>query len=322
MKRELLLMRHGKAARMPGVRDRERPLRERGKRAAQRLGVWLWQQDLRPGLAIASPAERALVSAEKCCKAMDLGLGVVREDERLFPGDVSAIREVLAERGDDVARILLVGHKPACDDFLREMVGENDALSASGRLLRTGTLAHLEIESGWDRLEPGSARLCQMVQGRRLPKKFPYPAPHGSEGRDRPAYYYQQSGVIPFRQRKGQLEVLVVRSSQHNHWVVPKGVSGPGQTLQESAREEAFEEAGVEGEVLDIDLGTYTIEKWGATCSVTMFPLRVAHMLDEDEWQEDHRGREWLPLEDAAQRVQQKELTDMIRALPGKLGGD
>ena len=51
-KRELLILRHGKSDWDTGDTDFRRPLKNRGKRAAQRMGVWLWQQELRPDLVI------------------------------------------------------------------------------------------------------------------------------------------------------------------------------------------------------------------------------------------------------------------------------
>ena len=47
-----------------------------------------------------------------------------------------------------------------------------------------------------------------------------------------------------------------------------KGIKDPGLSPRESAAKEALEEAGIEGEIADAALGSYTCEKWGATCTV------------------------------------------------------
>ena len=114
------------------------------------------------------------------------------------------------------------------------------------------------------------------------------------EMRDRPAYYYNQSSVIPYRIKDGKPEILLVRSSKQKHWVVPKGISEPWLTLQASAAKEALEEAGVEGEVGSESLGSYKYDKWGAECSVQVYPMQANKLIPEDEWEERHRGREWL----------------------------
>ena len=55
--RQLLLLRHAKA--VPGdhgMADIERPLAERGEKAAKRMGRWLADHDLAPDLGAVSPA--------------------------------------------------------------------------------------------------------------------------------------------------------------------------------------------------------------------------------------------------------------------------
>ncbi len=317
--RDLLVMRHGRAMTLPGLEHAEMPLHNRGERAVQRIGVWLWQQELRPDLVLTSPAERALVSAEHCCMAMDRSAAMIREDERLYRGGLDEVLAVLAERAADAARVLVVLHRPACDDLVRHLAQPHRELAAKGRLLRRATLAHLQTEDPLDALQPGNSQYRRLVSGRELPKRFPYPPPDGKEGRKRPAYYYTQSGVIPYRERKGRFEVLVIQSSQRDSWMVPKGVCGPGRTPQESAAEEALEEAGVTGRVLDMELGSYGIDKWGARCTVTLFPMQVQRVLQEAEWEEQHRARQWLPVATAAERVNQPELKQMILELPQRL---
>ncbi|NNJ95082.1 MAG: histidine phosphatase family protein, partial [Halobacteria archaeon] len=43
MTHELLILRHGKSDWDAGTDDYHRPLKDRGKRGAQRMGVWLLQ---------------------------------------------------------------------------------------------------------------------------------------------------------------------------------------------------------------------------------------------------------------------------------------
>ena len=73
MGKDLLILRHGKAFDAFDESDFDRALKDSGKRKAQRVGVWLQQHDLQPDYILASPAPRARVTAEKCCKAMGIG---------------------------------------------------------------------------------------------------------------------------------------------------------------------------------------------------------------------------------------------------------
>ena len=321
MTRELLLLRHGKSDWNIDTDDYHRPLKDRGKRAAQRIGVWLQQQGLIPDWVLASPAERALVTAQKCCKAMGMGAKQIQRDKRIYQADPEALLAVLADCPPEVHRVMLVGHNPGLELLLEQLVAEPLEIPADGKLMPTATLARLMLPDDWSALHDGQARLLQLTRAASLPKKFPFPAPHGEELRDRPAYYYTQSSVIPYRVNSGRLEILIINSSKNKHWVVPKGIADPGHSLQESARKEAWEEAGVEGEVAQTAIGSYRYPKWGASCTVTVFPMTVTRQLPEETWEERHRGRQWVSAREAATRIKQVELGPMVTALEKRITG-
>jgi phosphohistidine phosphatase len=319
MTRELLLLRHGKSDWNTGADDFDRPLIDRGKRSAQRVGAWLAQQDMVPDVIVTSPAERALLTAQKACKAMGYGDQGIYMDKRIYAADLDALLEVLAECPADAARIMLVGHNPGLEELLVWLAGETVSVPEDGKLLPTGTLARLQMPADWGALTAGCARLVSITRPATLPEKFPYPAPDGKELRDRPAYYYTQSSVIPYRVRDGKPEILLIASSKKNHLVVPKGIKEPGLTPRESAAMEALEEAGIEGEIGDVELGSYTCEKWGATCTVAVYPMKVTHVIRKKEWEESHRGRSWVSPEKAARKLRQKALRPLVKKLVASL---
>lgn len=320
MVRELLILRHGKSDWKADAGDFDRPLKNRGKRGAQRMGVWLWQQNLRPDLIISSPAERAITTAHKCCKSMGMKAGDVSTDERIYDGTLDELLKVLKDAPADVGRTLLVGHNPGLEELLEFLVADPVPLPEDGKLLPTATLAHLEMPDDWQTRASACATLRRIIRSRELPKGFPYPAPDGDELRDRPAYYYTQSAVIPYRaDNDGNTEFLVIGSSKNNHWVVPKGIKDPGMTPQESAAKEAWEEAGIRGEVSDNPSGHYKVDKWGAQCSVDVYAMRVTEIIDEDNWEESHRQRRWLSAKEAAAALKQPELGVMLLELAERL---
>lgn len=318
MARELLLLRHGKSDWSQGTDDFHRPLKDRGKRGAQRMGVWLLQQGLLPDYIIASPATRAIETARKLSKVLGLDPRQIKKEQRIYAASPGQLLEVLGECPAKAKRVLLVGHNPGLEELLHYLLGEQAPAGEEGRL-PTATLARLDMPDDWRKLPAGSAKLRSITRPRELPKKFPFPDHQGKELRDRPAYYYTQSSVIPYRIHEGELQILVVRSSQNKHWVVPKGISDPGLTLQESAAKEAWEEAGVEGEVETLPLGSYRYEKWGATCTVHVYPMKVERVLPEAKWEESHRGRKWLSPGQAMQRLKQQALIPLIEVLVKQL---
>jgi 8-oxo-dGTP pyrophosphatase MutT (NUDIX family) len=129
-----------------------------------------------------------------------------------------------------------------------------------------------------------------------------------------PEWMYRQSAVIPYRFGANGFEVLLITSRKRKRWVLPKGVVEPGMTPADSAVKEAFEEAGIEGCVDDRPLGAYQYRKWGGTCSVEVFAMRVTR--ESYAWPEaDFRTREWIPVAEAAGRVDEAELKEMIAGL-------
>ena len=319
MARELMLLRHGKSDWSEQLDDFDRPLKERGRRGAQRMGQWLLQQELLPDRVISSPAERAIATARHTVNAMGRDAGGIVQDRRVYAARVEDLLQVLADVPDDARRVLLVGHNPGLEELMEYLEGRHIPLPSDGKLLPTATLAVIELPDDWQALKTGHGQLTGITRASSLPKKFPYPDAKGKELRDRPAYYYSQSSVIPYRIRDGQPEILAVMSHKHKHWVLPKGISEPGASLQDTAAREALEEAGIEGEVAEQSLGSYTYKKWGAACTVEVFAMEVTRMIDETSWEESHRGREWMTPKQAVKRVHQSALKPMILALAKQL---
>lgn len=319
MQRELLILRHGKSSWDTGLPDFDRPLKDRGKRAAQRIGNWMLQNDLLPDLVISSPATRALETARKCCKVMGIPGKAIRQDRRIYEASKETLLKVLREIPEKYNRVLIVGHNPGLEELIERLVGHTVKRDEDGKLLPTATLARLHIAEPWKQLEEASARLIAIQRSRPLQKKFPWPALHGTELRDRPAYYYTQSSVIPYRLLHGKIQIMIIRSSQDKHWVVPKGIVDPGHSPQDSAAKEAMEEAGVEGIVAEEALGAYTYEKWGARCTVSVYPMQVTRIIPEREWEEQHRGRRWVSAAEATTLIKQTALYPMIAILLDRL---
>lgn len=134
----------------------------------------------------------------------------------------------------------------------------------------------------------------------------------------KPPLFIQQSAVIPYRILNGEIEIMVITSSTGKRWVIPKGLVEPDMTPQDSAAKEAWEEAGLIGNVLPTLLGTYEYQKWGRICRVEVFLLQVEMVLES--WPEaKKRKREWVSLAKAVKRVEEAELKRILTDLTSML---
>src|SRR5205823_375714 len=98
-----------------------------------------------------------------------------------------------------------------------------------------------------------------------------------------------QAAAIPVK--AGQ--ICLVTSSSGRRWVIPKGMMEPGKTAGEIALQEAWEEAGLTGMLLQEPAGTYLYDKYGGTCHVTVFLMQITEVAED--WPEcGLRQRCWV----------------------------
>jgi 8-oxo-dGTP pyrophosphatase MutT (NUDIX family) len=126
--------------------------------------------------------------------------------------------------------------------------------------------------------------------------------------------HFDQSGVIPFRKKNGRIEVLLVTSIRKKNWIIPKGFIEYHLTPFQSAKKEAFEEAGVRGGNSTRILGSYMVYKNGSELHSKIYSMRVTRIF-KDYPEKNLRKRKWLPVSDAAKKVSIQEIAKMIRKL-------
>jgi len=135
---ELHFLRHAQAAdRETWDRpDDERPLTEKGRRQAERLGRLLAAAGLTPDAVLTSPLVRARETAEIVA---DLLGAVVRIESRLGePLDLATVDAILDDAGSP-GRPIVVGHDPDFSEIVTELVG-------APILMRKGALARIDVE--------------------------------------------------------------------------------------------------------------------------------------------------------------------------------
>ena len=121
----------------------------------------------------------------------------------------------------------------------------------------------------------------------------------------------QQAAVLPFRIVNGKIQLLLIQTRSGNKWTIPKGIIDPGYTPRQTAVEEAFEEAGISGQVLDKPYGQFTYEKWQSLCEVTTFIMQVEQIFDQ--WPEKAwRRRLWISGDHDLRIIKYQSLRDLL----------
>ena len=66
----------------------------------------------------------------------------------------------------------------------------------------------------------------------------------------KPEWYYHQSAVIPYLEKEdGTHHVVLITTRKKKKWTIPKGIVEHELGPEKSALKEAYEEAGIEGEI-------------------------------------------------------------------------
>lgn len=166
--RQLWLLRHARAeAGDSMMEDADRPLSHAGRHQADRLGEWMYEQGLRPGLIVSSPAVRARQTTELVCERLEFDLNHIHYDPGLYlasRGDLLRIAEAMRVPHGP---LMLVGHNPGLEELLIGLCGEPLPRTDKDKLLTTANLARIELEGG-GALGEGGGQLIDLTRADEL----------------------------------------------------------------------------------------------------------------------------------------------------------
>lgn len=168
----LSLLRHAKSDWDDRVEpDFDRPLNERGGRAARRMGEWMKAESLVFDRVIASPALRV----RRTIEGVEIGLGAglnVDFDRHIYLASVAMLQDLLHDVPNSVQHLLLIGHSPGLEDLLLSITrGDPSPLRAEAEVkYPTATYARIQLPAlGWGQVREGmSGRLEAFVRPRDL----------------------------------------------------------------------------------------------------------------------------------------------------------
>lgn len=135
----------------------------------------------------------------------------------------------------------------------------------------------------------------------------------------------QQYAALCYRVKKKskELEVMVMTSRDTGRWVIPKGWPMASKLSHEVAAQEAFEEAGVRGTIEVQPLGAFSYGKTMKNgveipCRVQVYELEVTSQAKNFK-EKGERRIEWVPPEEAARRVLEPELSQIIHTFARRM---
>jgi phosphohistidine phosphatase len=109
----LFLVRHAKSSRDdPSLPDRDRPLDDRGRQDARRMGKRLAKRDVKPDLLLSSPALRALTTAQLIAEEVGYERMDIVVDDRLYASNSDDLLAVVCGLDKKLNRVMLFGHNP------------------------------------------------------------------------------------------------------------------------------------------------------------------------------------------------------------------
>jgi phosphohistidine phosphatase len=160
----LLLFRHAKSGQKDSdLADFERPLTDRGRKAAETMGRFIAKENIAIDLVISSPALRTRQTIELALRFAKRS-PEVRFDQRIYDASPSRLLEVVSQIEDDRKAVMLVGHNPGMEQLLLLLTGVTDQMP-------TAAIARIALKtSKWSGAGNKKGTLAWLIRPKELTK--------------------------------------------------------------------------------------------------------------------------------------------------------
>jgi phosphohistidine phosphatase len=170
MKR-LTVLRHAKSSwDDANLDDFNRPLNERGWKAARRVGREMKHRGMHFDLVLASTAARVRETIDGVQEKFDFG-APIQFEPRMYGASAETLLSLVHALPKTIHAPLLVGHNPGLERLLVELT-RDDAAGLRQRVAGkypTGALAMVELPAQrWQYIAPGSGEIVELI----LPKEL------------------------------------------------------------------------------------------------------------------------------------------------------
>lgn len=161
----LYVMRHAKSSwAVPGARDFDRELNERGNKDLIKISSVIAQRQYYPAHILCSPAERTRQTLGGIVNAIKPE-ATVEYPERLYSGGLQDYFD-LVRSVDKPVSVMTIGHNPMSGSFANALVGDGDPdmISEISYRYPTATITVFDVPiDQWSQLQPNSATLVDCI---------------------------------------------------------------------------------------------------------------------------------------------------------------
>lgn len=171
MPKRLILLRHAKSAwDNPSLADFDRPLSNRGRKAAPLVGAYLARRRMVPGLVLTSSAKRVLETLDLVCAGWQTK-PTVRKLKSLYLATPREMLRRLQAIGREPDCVMLVGHNPGIADLANWLCshGKAEHRADLARKFPTGAVAVIEFDvEDWADADAESGHLIDFATPKQI----------------------------------------------------------------------------------------------------------------------------------------------------------
>lgn len=170
--KQLLLLRHGKAAWQPQFQDFDRPLTSSGEKQSRCIADWLKQAQILPDCWLVSAARRTVQTAE----IIRLRLGQQDTAQNLFSSlylaGTGQILTTIQAVPETTQCMVLVGHNPGISELLIQLAGPPlRKFEVAPDIMWPASLAVFSVNGNWSDIAAETLQLAALVHGKQLAKQ-------------------------------------------------------------------------------------------------------------------------------------------------------
>lgn len=151
------------------LRDFDRPLNERGWKAAKAVGREMRERGLSPDLVLVSPSARTLETLGRVQEGYGEQLETV-EDRSIYLAETDTLVGLVRSAPADARHLMIVGHNPGMHELVLELAeGPHELRDDVAQKYPTAALAEISFDvREWADVAPRTGRLRSFVKPRDL----------------------------------------------------------------------------------------------------------------------------------------------------------